>query len=223
MSDMTDPDALQPIIRTCQIIVGALIVGVMTFLAIVLFAIPPLLNPAPAFPGEGAGGAAIAAPGNSSLPVISYLAVAVGLMDLVLSFVVPRMNADRARRQMALEGPTAITRAARLNLNNSIRQATPESSPSSTRPSSSSARPCSRARPSSPPSPTCWSETRSPWRRPSSCSAPWLLDSRPRTASMPGSTASSGCSRRNGNPPFDASSFYVGQDSNPDVSDKSPE
>jgi len=110
MSDMTDPDALQPIIRTCQIIVGALIVGVMTFLAIVLFAIPPLLNPAPAFPGEGAGGAAIAAPGNSSLPVISYLAVAVGLMDLVLSFVVPRMNADRARRQMALEGPTAITK-----------------------------------------------------------------------------------------------------------------
>jgi hypothetical protein len=56
MSDMTDPDALQPIIRTCQIIVGALIMGVMTFLAIVLFAIPPLLNPAPAFPGEGAGG-----------------------------------------------------------------------------------------------------------------------------------------------------------------------
>ncbi len=110
MSDMTDPDALQPIIRTCQIIVGALIMGVMTFLAIVLFAIPPLLNPAPAFPGEGAGGAAIAAPGNSSLSVISYLAVAVGLMDLVLSFVVPRMNADRARRQMALEGPTAITK-----------------------------------------------------------------------------------------------------------------
>lgn len=83
--------------------------GVVTFLAIVLFAIPPLLNPAPALPGEGAGRAAIAAPGDSSLPVITYLAVAVGLMELVLSFVVPKMNANRARRQMALEGPTAIT------------------------------------------------------------------------------------------------------------------
>ncbi|HKI21044.1 MAG TPA: hypothetical protein VKA15_24340, partial [Isosphaeraceae bacterium] len=110
MSDMTDPDALQPIIRTCQIIVGALIMGVVTFLAIALFVTQVGVNPAQALPGEGAGGAAIAAAGNSSLPVITYLAVAVGLMDLVLSFVVPKMNADRARRQMALEGPSAITK-----------------------------------------------------------------------------------------------------------------
>jgi hypothetical protein len=73
-----------------KLLVGALIMGVVTFLAIVLFAIPPLLNPTPALPGEGAGRAAIAAPGDSSLPVITYLAVAVALMELVLSFVVPR-------------------------------------------------------------------------------------------------------------------------------------
>jgi hypothetical protein len=109
MSDMTDPDDLPATIRTCQIIVGALIMGVVTFLAIILFAIPPLMNPAPALPGEGAGGAAIAAPGNSSLPVITYAAVALSLIELVLSFVVPKINVARARRQMALEAPTATT------------------------------------------------------------------------------------------------------------------
>jgi|SRR5208337_428255 len=110
MSDMTDPDDLQPIIRTGQIIVGALIMGVMTFLAIVLFLTQAWMNPAPALPGGGAGGAAIAAPGNSSLPVITYLAVALGLILLILSFVVPKVIVAQARRQMALEGPTAITK-----------------------------------------------------------------------------------------------------------------
>jgi len=110
MSDMTDPDTLRPTIRTCQIIVGAMIMGVVTLLVMVLVVIPPLMNPAPGLAGEGAGGAAIAARGNSSLPVITYLAVAVGLMNLVLAFVVPKMNADRARRQLAREGSTAIAK-----------------------------------------------------------------------------------------------------------------
>src|SRR5271157_3756311 len=73
MSDMTDPDALQPTIRTCQIIIGAMIMGVVTLLA------------------------------------ITYLAVASGLIVLVLSFVVPKVNVAQARRRMALEGPTATT------------------------------------------------------------------------------------------------------------------
>ncbi len=107
MSDMTDPDALQPIIRTCQIIVGAMIMGVATFLAIALFVTQVAVNPAPPPPGGGAGGAAIAAPGDSSLPVITYLAVASGLIVLVLSFVVPKINIARARRQIALAGPIA--------------------------------------------------------------------------------------------------------------------
>jgi len=109
MSDMTDPDALQPIIRTCQIIVGAMIMGVATFLAIALFVTQVAVNPALAPPGGGAGGAAIAAPGDSSLPVITYLAVASGLIVLVLSFVVPKINIARARRQIALAGPIATT------------------------------------------------------------------------------------------------------------------
>jgi hypothetical protein len=95
MSDMTDSDALQPITRTCQIIVGALIMGVVIFLAIVLLVTP-------------VGGAAIAAPGDSSLPVITYVAVALGLIDLVLSFVVPKINVARTRRQIALEKPKQL-------------------------------------------------------------------------------------------------------------------
>ena len=109
MSDMTDLDALQPIIRTCQTIVGAMIMGVATFLAIALFVTQVAVNPAPAPPGGGAGGAAIAAPGDSSLSVITYLAVASGLIVLVLSFVVPKINIARARRQIALAGPIATT------------------------------------------------------------------------------------------------------------------
>jgi hypothetical protein len=110
MSDTTDLAALQPTIRTYQIIVGAMIMGVATFLAIALFVTQVAVNPAPVLPGEGAGGAAIAAPGDSSLPVITYLAVASGLIVLVLSFVVPKINVARARRQMALEGPTPTTK-----------------------------------------------------------------------------------------------------------------
>jgi di/tricarboxylate transporter len=110
MPNMADPDVLQPTIRTCQIIVGAMIMGVLSFLAIILFVTTVVLNPPPALPGAGAGGPAIAGPGNSPLPVITYLAVAVGFVNLALSFVIPRMNADRTRRQIALEGPTAVTK-----------------------------------------------------------------------------------------------------------------
>jgi hypothetical protein len=110
MSDMTDPDALQPTIRTCQILVAALITGVVFFLLIVLFAIPPFMNPAPAPPGGGAGGAAIAAPGGSSLPLITLFAAALGIINLVGSFVVPKINVAQARRQIAREGPAPTTK-----------------------------------------------------------------------------------------------------------------
>ncbi len=94
MSDMTDPEALQPVIRTCQIIVAALIMGVVLFLVITLVAIPPLMKPQPALPGEG--------PGISGMPLITYIATAVGLLNLVLSIIVPKISTDGARRQMAL-------------------------------------------------------------------------------------------------------------------------
>jgi hypothetical protein len=95
MSDLTDPDALQPTIRMCQINIGVLIMVVVTFLAIVLIVAQAGINPAP----------------GASLPTtFTYVAVAFGLMVLVLSFVVPRINVARARRQMALKGPIAITK-----------------------------------------------------------------------------------------------------------------
>lgn len=109
MSNMSEPDAVQPTLRVCQIIVIALIMGVLFFLAIITLVVPPLVNPAPALPVEGAGEAAIAGPGNSPLVVITYLAVAVGLADLVLSFVIPKLNTDQARRRLAQKGPSAST------------------------------------------------------------------------------------------------------------------
>ena len=54
MSDMTDPDRIEPVTRTCQIIVAALIMGVVIFLAIVLLL---YLYGAGAGPGSRAGGA----------------------------------------------------------------------------------------------------------------------------------------------------------------------
>ena len=50
---MTDPDALQPITRTCQIIIVALIMGVVRFLAIVLLVIPARGNPVAPAPRRG--------------------------------------------------------------------------------------------------------------------------------------------------------------------------
>jgi hypothetical protein len=110
MSNMSELDAVQPTLRTCQIIVIALIMGVLFYLAIITLVVPPLFNPAPALRGEGAGEAAIAGPGNSPLVVITYLALAVGLVDLVLSFVLPKLNTDQARRRLAQKGPAESTR-----------------------------------------------------------------------------------------------------------------
>jgi hypothetical protein len=98
MSEMNDPEVLEPITRTCQIIVGTLIAGVVFFLVIVLFVIPSGMNPAPAPAG---GGAALPAPAGPGLPIITYLAVAMGIAGLVMSFVVPSILATNARRQIA--------------------------------------------------------------------------------------------------------------------------
>ena len=97
MSDMTDPDALQPLTRTCQIIVAALIMGVVIFLAIILLFLPAQGLMAPA-PGGGAPGPA---PAEPALPLITYIAVAIGLADLALSFVVPSFSVAKLRRQIA--------------------------------------------------------------------------------------------------------------------------
>ncbi len=109
MSSMTDPDALQPFIRTCQIIVGALVMGVLVFLVITLFLTQVVMNPAPA-PGEVAGVPAMPAPGGSSLPVITLVAVAMGVMNLALSFVVPKLTVTQGRRKIAQEKPDSVAK-----------------------------------------------------------------------------------------------------------------
>jgi hypothetical protein len=101
MSDMNDPDVIQPITRTCQIIVGALIMGVVFFLAITMFLVSPAMNPAPVPAGGEAGGAALLGPAGPELPLITYIAVALSVAGLVLSFIVPNIFVTNARRQIA--------------------------------------------------------------------------------------------------------------------------
>jgi hypothetical protein len=101
MSDMNDPEVLQPITRTCQIIVGAMITGVVLFLAIVLFVVPSGMMPAPVPAGGGAGGAALPAAAGPGMPLITSIAAAMGLAGLVMSFVVPGIFVTNSRRQIA--------------------------------------------------------------------------------------------------------------------------
>ncbi len=115
MSNMTDPDALRPLVRTCQIIIGALITGVFFFLLITLFITHVIMPPAAPVGGMavGAGAIPIPAPGGGSLPLplITLIAVAFGIMNLAMSFVVPKLVVDQGRRKTALEGPDAVAKS----------------------------------------------------------------------------------------------------------------
>jgi hypothetical protein len=94
---MNDPDVLEPIVRTCQIIVSALIMGVASFLIIVIFMVPTAIG-APEFP-------------EPVIPQFTYLAVGMGIVGLVLSFIVPSMIVASARRKIAkgIWTPTAMS------------------------------------------------------------------------------------------------------------------
>jgi hypothetical protein len=98
MSDVTDPDMLDPVTRVSQIIVAALIMGVVIFLAIILLFVPAQAAMIPA-----GGGAPLPAPADSALPLITYVALAMCLADLALSFVVPKLVVANARKQIARE------------------------------------------------------------------------------------------------------------------------
>jgi hypothetical protein len=100
MSQMTDTSKLTATVRTCQILVASLIAGVVFFLALVVLVISPALNPAPGPAGAG-GGPAPGAATDFLLAILTYLAVGFGLVVLILSFVIPRLGADQARRQIA--------------------------------------------------------------------------------------------------------------------------
>ncbi len=101
MPDMNDPDVLEPITRNCQIIVSALIMGVTIFLLITLFLVPTAINPGPA-PAAGGPGAPnmpqLAGPG---VPLLTYLAVGMGVAGLVLSLIIPIVIVTSARRKIA--------------------------------------------------------------------------------------------------------------------------
>jgi len=109
MSDMTDPNAVEPITRTCQIIVAALVMGVLTFLAIAVFLNVAPGNPAPGQAGQGIGGVSLPLPGGGSLPLMTALAVVLGIIGLVMSFTVPRVFVAGVRRTIAREAPPATT------------------------------------------------------------------------------------------------------------------
>ena len=89
MKETNEHIPVDSLTRTCQIIVAALIMGVLTFLAMTIFVIPDLGNPAP------------------TAPLLTYLAVGLGLAGLVMSYVVPNLVTTNSRRQIARRTPLA--------------------------------------------------------------------------------------------------------------------
>jgi hypothetical protein len=101
MSDAIPSDTLAPFTRTCQIIVAALVMGVVSFLVVVLLFVPKSMMLAPVLAEAGPAGAAAPAPPPAGLPIISYIALAMAVSVLVLSFVVPKLIVSNARSQIA--------------------------------------------------------------------------------------------------------------------------
>jgi hypothetical protein len=100
MSQVTGTSKLTAIIRTCQILVASLISGVVFFLVLVTLVIPSPIGFARGPAGEG-GEAAPAGAVVVPLAILTYLAIGLGLLVLALSFVVPKLNVDQARRKTA--------------------------------------------------------------------------------------------------------------------------
>ena len=111
MSNMNDPDVLEPITRTCQIIVSALIMGVTIFLLITLFLVPTAINPGPAPAAGGPGAPALPQLAGPGVPLLTYLALGMGIAGLVLSFLIPSVIVASARRKIAKGMWTPTVRA----------------------------------------------------------------------------------------------------------------
>jgi hypothetical protein len=89
--------SLETGVRTCQIIVAALIFGILPLLALSVV-IGPLLTPrggAAAAAGAGAGG-----PDNLMGPILTYTATGFGVLALVLSFILPGVISANARKTL---------------------------------------------------------------------------------------------------------------------------
>jgi hypothetical protein len=94
MSMTSDEDAIRTVTRQGQIIVGALISGVLVFL-VVAVVVGPLA-------GVGAdAGAQPAGKLAQSVPILTYIALAVGAVCLSMSLIVPSLLAKQQRLAMA--------------------------------------------------------------------------------------------------------------------------
>ncbi len=94
MSMTSDQDAIRTVTRQGQIIVGALISGVLAFLVIATV-VGPL---------AGVGADAAAQPAGQlaqSVPILTYSALAVGAVCLSMSLIVPSLVAKQQRLAMA--------------------------------------------------------------------------------------------------------------------------
>jgi hypothetical protein len=108
MSTISDQEVIDRVTRQSQIIVGALIAGVLFFLGIatVVDLRPNRPAPAgaapgpPAAPGNGEGARAAEDQGEIG-PVITYAAIAFAAVVLPLSFVVPGLVTKQNRRAIA--------------------------------------------------------------------------------------------------------------------------
>jgi hypothetical protein len=108
MATFNDQDYIGKFTRTSQIIVGALIAGVLIFLAIAWFVDVGLIAPAPAGPGAVQGAAPGNAPGAGAAgdgalvgTLITYMAVGWAVVAIPLSFGVPALIAKQQRKQIA--------------------------------------------------------------------------------------------------------------------------
>ena len=101
MSNMNDPDVLEPITAHLPDHCIALIMGVSIFLLITLFLVPTAINPGPAPVAGGPGAPALPPLAGPGVPLITYIAVGMGIAGLVLSFIIPSMIVASARRKIA--------------------------------------------------------------------------------------------------------------------------
>ncbi len=92
-----DPEAIEPVVRTLQIIVASLVMGVVTFLVIVVGFVPRFIGPQ----GGPAGG--IPPVGFGGMQLITMAALFMGLSALVMSYVLPGVLVTSGRRQIARE------------------------------------------------------------------------------------------------------------------------
>jgi hypothetical protein len=102
MSPTSDDDVVKSVTRTGQIIIGALVSGVLVAVvaAVMIDILPkqPAVVPLEAVPGAnifagwGIGG---------TVPIITAMVVAVALVELPLAFVIPALVTRRGRQQIA--------------------------------------------------------------------------------------------------------------------------